>query len=421
MTFAGKKNWSKLEMGSSAMPADSIANGAHKSEQHSGMSLAYGVNIWTHHQAPLCRELVRFLGDDHFTMCLFEPVDEERRRLGWAAEVPKHPWIAGPPSSRRDIEQLIRIVCDADVAILGHCPPEIHTARAETGKLTFIMSERLWKKPFHWWRMLNPRFARGIKKYKDVANRDNVHYLAMGTYAASDVRRIGAYGDRLWTWAYFAEVASQPPQPRTDERLRILWAGRMLKLKGVDLLLKAVSHICDDSRFGGLDVVGAGPDKSRLLRLSHKLGLGDKCVFHTPVEAHQVRELMRKADIYVFPSNRYEGWGVVANEAMSEGAVLVANDQAGAAQVLIEHGRTGFLFPDRDVNNLADTLRTLMHNAELREAVRQAAWQNMQQLWNPRVGATRLIQLSHGLSGLGVMPHFAEGPCCSSRSDTRGV
>lgn len=65
-------------------------------------SLAYGTNIWTHHQAPICTELVRLLGEDHFKMCLFEPVHEERRQLGWASDSPDHRWIAGPPSSSGD-------------------------------------------------------------------------------------------------------------------------------------------------------------------------------------------------------------------------------------------------------------------------------------------------------------------------------
>lgn len=376
-------------------------------------SLAYCTNIWTHHQAPICTELVRLLGEDHFKLCLFEPVPEEQRKLGYASTAPDHRWIVGPPNSSGDPNRLSQIVCDADVAVLGACPQEVQVARAATGKLTFVMSERMSKKPFYWWRMLNPRFARGIARFKSIANRENVHYLPMGAYAAGDVRRIGAYGDRQWTWAYFAEIAPSPPEPRTSDQIRILWVGRMLKWKRVDLLLKAIARVCHEPAFGRLDVVGAGPDKSRLLKLARKLNLGDKCVFHEPVAPDRVRELMRQADVYVLSGNRYEGWGVVANEAMSEGAVLVANEQAGAAPVLIDHGRTGFLFPDDDLGGLARILQSLIADAQLREMVRQAAWQQMQRLWHPRVGAERLVALSEGLLGLAAMPEFQEGACSS--------
>lgn len=373
-------------------------------------SLAYCTNIWTHHQSPVCTELARLLGDNQFKLCLFEPVHDERRQLGWAVDIPDHRWIAGPPKNSYDLERLRQVVCDADVAVLGACPREVHAARVATGKLTFVMSERLSKKPYYWWRMLNPRFARGVKRLRSLANRDNVHYLAMGAYAAGDARRMGVYGDRIWSWAYFAEIASKPPQLRTDKQMRILWVGRLLKWKRVDLLLKAIAGMRDESSFGGLDIVGAGPERPRLLKLARKLNLRDKCVFHEPVAADRVRGLMRRADVYVLGSNRYEGWGVVANEAMSEGAVLVANEQAGAARTLIDHGRTGFLVKDGDAAGLTDILRSLLADASRRETVRQAAWLELQRLWHPCIGAERLVRLTEGFLGLAPMPEYREGP-----------
>lgn len=374
-------------------------------------SLAYCTNIWSHHQAPVSTELFHLLGEDRFKLCLFESVPEEQLKLGYARVVPDYKWIIGPPSSSSGMTRIIEIVCGADVAVLGACPQEVQAARAATGKLTFIMGERIWKKPLYWWRRLNPRFARGVKRFNNTANRANVHYLSIGTYAAGDVQRIGAYGDHMWTWAYFADVASLPPQPRTNDQIRILWVGRMLNWKHVDLLLKAVARVFHEPNFGGLVLVGAGTEKSRLLKLARKLKLGDKCIFQEPVATNRVRELMRQADVYVLPSNRYEGWGVVANEAMSEGAVLVANEQAGASRILVDHGRTGFLFHDNDVAGLAIILQTLIDDASLRETVRQAAWQEMQRLWHPRVGAERLVGLCQGLLGLTPMPAFQEGPC----------
>ena len=376
------------------------------------LSLAYCTNIWNHYQGSLCKEFAHLLGEDNFKMCLFEPVHEERKKMGWASDMPNYRWIAGPPSSSDDLRRLHQIICDADVAVLGACPQEVQKVRAATGKLTFIMSERMWKWPLYWWRMFNPRFANGIKRFKNIVNRENVHYLPMGAYAAEDVRRIRAFGDRIWTWAYFADVASQPPQQRANDKVRILWVGRMLDWKCVDILLKAVAHVCREPNFGRLDIVGTGSGKRKLLRLAQKLGLGDKCIFHEPVSAGQVRELMRQADIYVLPSSRYEGWGVVANEAMSEGAVLVANEQAGAARILVEHGRTGFLFEDGNVDSLATILKKLIDDASLRETVCQEAWREMQRLWHPRVGAERLVRLCQGLLGQAPVPTYREGPCC---------
>jgi glycosyltransferase involved in cell wall biosynthesis len=377
-------------------------------------SLAYVTNFWGHHQAPVSREFVRLLGEERFRLCLFGDVHASQFILGFDGSVPDYRWIAGPRRAAGDLERLVRIVCDADVAVLGACPREVMVARAGTGKLTFIMSEREWKTPPAWWRWLDPRFHRGLMMYRRIANRENVHYLAMGAYAADDVRHIGAYGDRLWTWAYLPEVAPQPPQPRTNARMRILWVGRMLDWKRVDLLLQAIARVYRESTFGTLDIVGTGPEKEALLELARRLELGDRCNFHEPVSPAKVRELMRQSDVYVLPSNRHEGWGAVANEAMSEGAVLVANEQAGAARVLIDHGRTGFLFEDDNVAALTAILKNLLTDAALRETVRQAAWLEMQQMWHPRVGAERLVSLCQGLLGQIPMPVYKNGLCSRS-------
>ena len=382
-------------------------------------SVVYCTNIWSHHQAPICLELARLLGEHSFKMCLFEPVHEERKKLGWASAGHNEDWILGPPSSQRDAEDIAQMVCSADVAVLGACPQEVRFARAATGKLTLMMSERLWKKPFYWWRMLNPRFARGVQGLTSTVNRDNVHYLAMGAYAAEDVRRIGAYGNRIWNWAYFADVPPSAPAPRIAGPVRILWAGRMLNLKRVDVLLRAVARIRHQPEFGRLDIVGDGPERQRLLNLSHSLRLDERAVFHDSVSSDRIRQLMRTADIYVLPSDRREGWGVVANEAMSEGAVLVANEDAGSAKVLIEHGRTGFLFRNGDVAGLAGLLGRLVIDAPLRASVRQAAWLEMQRVWHPRVGAERLLRLMNGLLGVAPMPVFDGGPC--SRQPQAGI
>lgn len=372
-------------------------------------SLAYVTNYWSHHQAPVSRAFVRLLGEDRFKLCLFGNFYDANLLLGQDEAAADYKWIAGPPKERGDIERLRQIICEVDVAVLGACPEEVMAARAKTGKLTFVMSERIRKTPPVWWRWLDPRFQRGLINYRRIANHENVHYLPMGAYAADDARRIGAYGDRMWTWAYLLEIASQPPQPRTSDKMNVLWVGRMLGWKRVDLLLQAVARVCHDPTFGRLDVIGTGPEKERLLQLAQRLELGGKCIFHEPISPADVRERMRQSDVYVLPSNRQEGWGAVANEAMSEGAVLVSNEQAGAARMLVDHGRTGFLFEDNNVDALAAILKDLLASAPLRETIRQAAWLDIQRRWHPRIGAERLVRLCQGLLGLAPMPVYPEG------------
>jgi glycosyltransferase involved in cell wall biosynthesis len=375
------------------------------------ITLAYVTNMWSHFQATICRELSAKMGADRFKMVLCEPVYDERRQLGWDTSSPTEQWVLGPPGGRVQMAELREWTMGADVAVIGSAPPDFATRRAASGRLTLIMSERLWKRPWRWTQLLRPRTALGVYRFRRMANRSNVHYLAIGAGAPSDVRQIRAFDDRIWTWPYFAEAPANQPEPRLGPGVRILWVGRMIPWKRVDLLLEAVAMIRDEPGFEGLDLFGTGDQQEPWKRLAQHLGLGDKCGFHGPQHPSVVRRLMREADIYVLASDRNEGWGVVANEAMSEGCVLVANREAGAARVLIKDGITGFLFDDGNSSQLADILRMLVRRPELRERVRAEAFENLVRLWHPRVGAERLIALCQGLLGLVPVPDFAQGPC----------
>lgn len=374
--------------------------------------MAYCTNIWVHHQVPVCTELVRSLGENHFKLCLFEKVSEERRKLGYACSVPGNKWIAGPPSSPGDMERLKQIVCNADVAVLGACPEEIQASRASTGKLTFIMSERMMRGGYFHLRMLNPRFARGIRRLRSIFNRPNVHYLAIGDYAVADAKLMGVFGDRIWNWGYFVSYASAPFRERTSSSVKMLWVGRMLSLKRVDMILRAMVMLGPAVANCTLEIIGDGPIRKDIKHLAHRFYQDNRVNFIDSMPHEDVRERMAQADIYVFPSNHREGWGAVVGEAMSEGCVVVASKAAGASRVLIDHGRTGFLFDDGDVCELTEILRQIIANGELRHQIGQAAYEHMQKLWHPRIGAERLIALCQGLLGRELMPEYTNGPCC---------
>lgn len=375
------------------------------------MNLILATNIWSHHQAPLARELAALLGPDRFRMAVFDPVDEERTNLGWVGAEPV-PWLIGPPKSAADKRSLQEACVAADMLVFGHCPTELLQARQAAGKVTLVAAERILKKPFHRLRLLNPRYARGIARFRRLMSDTRTCSLAIGSRAAEDLRRIGAFGDRIWRWGYFVDVPPERPASRASpEGLKIVWVGRMLGLKRVDTLLSALRLLRGSPAIAGCLVVGTGPEEARLKRMAARLGLTPGRVsFAPPVPFEEVRRLMRAADVYVLPSNRHEGWGAVAGEAMSEGAVLVANEEAGAARELVTDGLTGLLFRDGDAAHLAERLDYLARNPGQREELRARAWERMQAVWSPRAAAERLVALSEALLR-GERIAYDDGPC----------
>lgn len=375
------------------------------------MNLVYGTNIWSHYQEPIGIELARILGPDKFRLALFEKVHAERNALGWGQEG-SYPWIIGPPSDAQDRARLFQQCLDADVMIFGHCPRELLQARVEAKKLTLVASERLLKKPFHNLRKLDPRYSLWLSRYRNLVNHPHIHAFAIGHYAPGDLQTIGAFGDRIWNWGYFADVSPTPPLSSPDRPLKILWVGRLLSWKRVDTLLRAVACFANSASLGECLIVGDGPEKMRLHRLARRLQLDPKKVrFLPPVSFAEVRQLMHEADVYVMPSDRHEGWGVVLGEAISEGCVVIANEQAGATLELISHNKTGLVFRNGDHRQLANFLEILAQNHKHRMRIRQEAWKHVQELWCPKVAAERLVELCRGLLD-GKPPSYPEGPCC---------
>jgi glycosyltransferase involved in cell wall biosynthesis len=120
---------------------------------------------------------------------------------------------------------------------------------------------------------------------------------------------------------------------------------------------------------------------------------------------------MRQADIYVMPSNYLEGWGTVIGEAMAVGCCVVSSTGPGGAPWLIDHGRTGYLFPSGNLDALCAVLSPLIGNAGLRRAIGQAASEKMRTEWSPEVAAERLIALCGALLAGRKVPAFRSGPC----------
>lgn len=378
------------------------------------MKLVFVTNFWNHYQASLGQAFADELGHDQFRMVLCEPLDEERKYLGWGECGEPPSWLIGPARRPDQLQEYVPTVMGADVAIMGASPGWMQRQRAKTGKLTFIASERPWKMPLHAWRFLNPRFLLSLHAFRRTANWPNVHLLGIGAYTAADVRAIRAFGDRVWSWGYFVQAPpSLPVREGPDQPFRILWAGRMIAWKRVDVLLRACA-VLKDRYDWHLNLVGGGEERHRLGLLTKELGLQSRVTFHGPLAPDVVRDVMRQSHAYVLASDRNEGWGVVANEAIAEGSVLIANEHAGASKVLIQHGRTGYLFQDGNDGMLANILAKLMDNEGLLNRIRAQAWDHHKELWSPRTAAGRMAKIIAAHAAGAPWPVYEDGPCVNT-------
>jgi glycosyltransferase involved in cell wall biosynthesis len=161
----------------------------------------------------------------------------------------------------------------------------------------------------------------------------------------------------------------------------ILAVGRLTHQKGFDLLVRAFSAIEREFAEWRLVIIGAGPDRCALLRLSEQLKLGDRVEFRPPVK--DIDSWMARAGLVVQPS-RFEGFPNVILEAMGMGAAVISADcRSGPAQI-IKDGVNGRLVPVDDVAVLARVMAELLCRPEERarlgseaRKVRQAFGQDL--------------------------------------------
>ena len=148
---------------------------------------------------------------------------------------------------------------------------------------------------------------------------------------------------------------------------RILFVGRLLPVKGVDILLKALAMLDEDWT---LDIVGDGPEMNTLEKLSQELHLNDRVTFHGAVQRDEITKFYSSADILVLPSQttptgEQEGLGVVLLEAMMSKVAVIGTNCGGIPEV-IDNEKNGLLVEQGEVESLSSAISRLIGDSKLR-------------------------------------------------------
>jgi glycosyltransferase involved in cell wall biosynthesis len=143
------------------------------------------------------------------------------------------------------------------------------------------------------------------------------------------------------------------------ERKRILYSGRIVPQKRVDLLIDAFASIADQRPQWDLLVVGEGAYGGELRkRLPERLR--PRVTWTGFLEQEELKSAYHASEVLVLPSDR-EPWAVVVQEAMAAGLVVVATNVVGAAHELVEDGRSGRIVAVGKAAALADAITDVTH------------------------------------------------------------
>lgn len=358
-------------------------------------------NYINHHQIPFCDAMYELL-EGSFVFIQTMEMEEERVRMGWSDQVEK-PYLR---YAYREPAACQELIDTCDVLFFGGLEDEHYLQhRLQEHKIILRYSERMYKTGQ--WKAVSPRGLR--RKYLDHTRyrKHPVYLLCAGAYVASDFAIFRAYPEKKYIWGYFPAIHEQNVDQLlagkgyvTEEGRTIpylLWAGRFLDWKHPELAVETARHLKEKGLEFHMDIIGDGEERPNVEQLIERYDLQKEVTLPGYKTPEEVRNYMERANVYLFTSDRNEGWGAVANEAMNSACALVADHMIGAAPYLIQHGKNGYVYPDRQPAELYALAEQLVKDQAQCEALGRAAYETVWNTWNPGNAAKQLISLAERL------------------------
>lgn len=192
-------------------------------------------------------------------------------------------------------------------------------------------------------------------------------YVAVSDHIAEQALAWGADPSRLHVIKLGVPARPAPVASRTDGE--IVAVGRLVEKKGIDDLLRAIACLPDDLRATvKLRIFGDGPMRDELATLATELDV--RVAWEGQVAPDRIEAALSGCALVVVPSRTArngdaEGLPTVVFESARAGTPVVAFDHAGIGEA-IDHGETGILVPERDVQGLSRAIERLLTNDEVR-------------------------------------------------------
>jgi glycosyltransferase involved in cell wall biosynthesis len=155
------------------------------------------------------------------------------------------------------------------------------------------------------------------------------------------------------------EPASNQPQENT-----LLFIGKLVEQKGVDVLIKALAKVRSVIPDIRLKIVGNGPEEQTLKRLAEDIQASELITFTGNLSNAQVMKEIDDALCVIIPSKYVENCSMVGIEALSRGKIIIASNIGGLPD-LVDNNVSGFLVRPNDPDDLSEKIRHVIQNHSL--------------------------------------------------------
>ena len=357
------------------------------------MKIVFSSNYLNHHQAPFCNELQKIDGVE-FTFIATKAIREERLALGYE-NMNMYPYVLRAYEDEEQTLKAKKLCHECDILICGDADDKVLFERAQSGKPLFVFSERMFKGGII--HMLSPRVIKRMKKFRLNFRQNCVYLFCNGAFTAADYKRFGVYKNKAYKWGYFPEVKKYNNINELISKKRpnsILWVGRLLDWKHPELAVSVAKQLKEKGYNFTLDIIGTGEMEEQIRQMVNKNGLNDCVCCHGSMSPEKAREYMEKSEVFLFTSDRNEGWGAVLNESMNSGCATISSHIIGSVPFMVQNSENGLIYKDGNANDLYKKVKYLLDNPAKTKELGVAAYNTCVEQWNPENAAKRFYSFA---------------------------
>lgn len=225
------------------------------------------------------------------------------------------------------------------------------------------------------------------------------------SYTKQKLAEIGADTERIAVLPECLDVNSFTPERSKDpnpDPVRLLTVARLVEKKGLEYSIRAVDQLEGSSKSLQYDIIGEGERRRKLERLIEDLDLGDTVRLHGEKTQDDVLEYYRRADVFLLTSvtarnGDMEGQGLVIQEAQAMKLPVVTTKHNGIPEG-VRPGESAFVVPERDSGAIAQKLKTLIEQPDLRRRMGEAGRTYVEENYNIATVTDKQIRLYEDLT-----------------------
>jgi len=225
-------------------------------------------------------------------------------------------------------------------------------------------------------------------------NKDFSAYFVVTEYMKEELIRQGFESERIHIFPPIPLPRPAPFTPSFSARNRVIFAGQIIRGKGLDVLLRALKQCREPFE---LVVLGSGSHQAYCETLSRELGLSDRVRFPGFVSQEELAGFYADATLVVVPSVWPEPIATIGLEVLRYGLPVVGFD-AGGIRDWLRDGETGYLIPWMDTRLMAERLDYLLSHKDVARRLGEQGREFVNRVYDFDAYIARMKETFHALS-----------------------